>query len=915
MSDGSIHIDTKIDDSGLKNALKEVESSLKDAARYFDTLGDAGKAAFKALSSQLSAVDASASITGDKIGALSKKKEILNTEIQRLISSGLKPEDLQVRALQNVYNNLTLAQTANAASHVKVKKTAMDLFASMRDVMQGPIQAGKMVIDVFKKIGQVADQLENAWAAQEEAVALLNATLKSTGADAWTSSKALQDMASSLQKVTKFGDESITSMQTVLLGFRNITGENFQKATVEILNMATVMKMDLTSAAQAVGKALDNPAQGMDSLSRQGFKFTQQEKEMMKAMQDAGDLAGAQKIILDELAKTYGGAAEAAGATGSALKTKMANALSDLNEEMGRAISSSGVVTGYRNAVMSIAQNWAAALKASNDYKDWLASQGSGTPVTLQATDQLAMLERQLAEVRGKRSSLALAMSGGWGAGPETEEERAIQASIDAVKAQIAQETLLANARTLRKDAEKAMEKSKSDAAAKALADAKAEEEYAARSTELAKDRAKIMETYHKELASIEYLFEKGIITEEQRAERSSAANSSAIESFAELKAVYGAMFGEENARMWFQPLIDRAEELNAVLSDFAEKHAAVSATVSAYTKDSAENQAEWNENMVGSIEYMDAMAESFGKEAPKIEDATTWLDAYDNGIQGLITGSMNDLVNAFFELSDAMSESLKTGDMTTWFGTFRSMMEQMQAEIPKMLAVAGLQAIIGGNMGLGAALLAAAGFTWVGSALTGLTKWLNDTIFGTGQTEMEEMIGTQLEGVQSKFESFEKSLANIGQDIGSMFVDNIMDGLSGEDLQYELQEYIRKMVTQMVVFSGTMQEDLAEIGAMINKAVLTGDTSAYAGISAMVGELYSNAETAALLADTLLTDAFSADTYYAGIGGTASSAIAATGSKSLSLNVNSDVVVDGEVLGKIAIKYQDKMLEAAYGS
>jgi hypothetical protein len=241
-------------------------------------------------------------------------------------------------------------------------------FASIRDVMLGPIGAIKEVIAVFQQLKAKTDELEAEWAAAAEASAILSNVLKTTGAEAWTTKAHLDDVAASLQEMTKYEGDSVTAMQGVLLGFRNITGKEFDHATSAILDMATVMKMDLTSAAQTVGKALDNPALGLDSLSRQGFKFTQQEKDLMKAMQDAGDIAGAQKIILDELDKTYGGAAKSAGELAVNLKVRLKNAQGDVNEEMGRSISE--FLKPYREWLLKSANATATNMKAENDYKD-----------------------------------------------------------------------------------------------------------------------------------------------------------------------------------------------------------------------------------------------------------------------------------------------------------------------------------------------------------------------------------------------------------------------------------------------------------------------------------------------------------------------------------------------------------------
>lgn len=215
-----------------------------------------------------------------------------------------------------------------------------------------------------------------------QAAAILQSTLEATGATAWTTFKELEEMASGLQQKTNFAASSIESMQSVLLGFRNITGETFGEATKAILDMATVMKMDLSSAAQSIGKALDDPIHGMDSLKKQGFNFTAAQKQVIQSFLDVGDAASAQKIILDELNGTFGGAAEAA----ADYSTKIKNSFGDLqsgigeflagfvNNEVGDAIVKG--LTYLGDAFGSFHENVAflKAIKSEAAYNEWYAT-------------------------------------------------------------------------------------------------------------------------------------------------------------------------------------------------------------------------------------------------------------------------------------------------------------------------------------------------------------------------------------------------------------------------------------------------------------------------------------------------------------------------------------------------------------
>ncbi len=141
---------------------------------------------------------------------------------------------------------------------------------------------------------------------------ILNNTLKVTGASAWTTSEDLVKMSEEIAYSTNYTVSEIQDMQSVLLGFKNITGDTFREASNAITDMATVMGMDLKSAVQTVGKALDDPIKGLDSLRRQGFAFTDEQKEQLKQLVENGEQLKAQKIILDELNTTYGGAAKSA---------------------------------------------------------------------------------------------------------------------------------------------------------------------------------------------------------------------------------------------------------------------------------------------------------------------------------------------------------------------------------------------------------------------------------------------------------------------------------------------------------------------------------------------------------------------------------------------------------------------------
>jgi hypothetical protein len=171
--------------------------------------------------------------------------------------------------------------------------------------------------------------------AQEKAVAQLNAVLKSTGRFTEEASQGLQDFASSLQQTTTFGDEAILNAQSLLLTFKQIGGEEFPRATKAILDMSIAMDQGLKESTIQLGKALNDPITGLTALQRVGITFTDSQKDMIRTMQEAGDIAGAQKIILEELESQFQGSAEAARNTFGGALEGLSNTVGDLLEGKG----------------------------------------------------------------------------------------------------------------------------------------------------------------------------------------------------------------------------------------------------------------------------------------------------------------------------------------------------------------------------------------------------------------------------------------------------------------------------------------------------------------------------------------------------------------------------------------------------
>jgi hypothetical protein len=189
-------------------------------------------------------------------------------------------------------------------------------------------------------VGKAISFGKDAFAAAEEAAKIgkqTEAVLASTGAAAGVTAEQVNKLADSIAAKTGVDDEAIVSAQNLLLtftGIKNGVGEQekiFDRTTKAAVDMAAALGGDVASKAQLLGKALNDPAEGLSKLTRLGVTFTDAQQEQIKAMSAAGDTAAAQALILDELGKKFGGSAEAQ-ATGSA-KAKVA--IGNLQETIG----------------------------------------------------------------------------------------------------------------------------------------------------------------------------------------------------------------------------------------------------------------------------------------------------------------------------------------------------------------------------------------------------------------------------------------------------------------------------------------------------------------------------------------------------------------------------------------------------
>jgi hypothetical protein len=142
--------------------------------------------------------------------------------------------------------------------------------------------------------------------------------------------------ADALSKQIGVDDDVIKTAQTKLATFSEVakSADTMGKATGLAADLAAAGFGSMDSASVMLGKALQDPVKGVTALGKAGVTFTEAQKAQIKAMVEAGDVAGAQAIVMGELEKQVGGVA-AAGATSS---QKLSTAFGEISESVGTAL-------------------------------------------------------------------------------------------------------------------------------------------------------------------------------------------------------------------------------------------------------------------------------------------------------------------------------------------------------------------------------------------------------------------------------------------------------------------------------------------------------------------------------------------------------------------------------------------------
>ena len=246
-----------------------------------------------------------------------------------------KSADLKIKVTSDT------SQATTGLSGLKNKVSDLGNNQALTTFNKGLLNAVPAVAAVSLAVSKVVSTTKewvDLYAIQDQAETKLQATLSATGNQLGTNVEELGDYASSLQKVTNYGDETILGVEQLMVATKSLSKEGLQRATADSLDLATAMGTSVTSAGQQLARALTDPIANLTTLKRMNINFTDSEKDKIKTLVETNRLQDAQNIVLSKVESTYGGIAESVGALDSSKLTQISNVVGDIKEDLGEGL-------------------------------------------------------------------------------------------------------------------------------------------------------------------------------------------------------------------------------------------------------------------------------------------------------------------------------------------------------------------------------------------------------------------------------------------------------------------------------------------------------------------------------------------------------------------------------------------------
>lgn len=191
----------------------------------------------------------------------------------------------------------------------------------------GGVAAGLFTLALGASVYMVGSAVR-AHEAYERSGRRIDAVTRATAGAVGMQSKEIRDFTRDLALNTLASVEESEQAAAKLLTFRSVQQDTFKRTLAAAQDLAEAGFGSLESAAVQLGKALENPAEGLSALTRVGVSFSGAQKQLIRDLMETGRIAEAQRVILEGVERQVGG-------TGRNAAQGLSGALDTLSQRWG----------------------------------------------------------------------------------------------------------------------------------------------------------------------------------------------------------------------------------------------------------------------------------------------------------------------------------------------------------------------------------------------------------------------------------------------------------------------------------------------------------------------------------------------------------------------------------------------------
>ena len=269
-------------------------------------------------------------------------------------------------------------------------------------------------VTAVKTLVKVGAECVKTYGEAEKVFKRLEAVWTNVGDTTGKSYAQVMNYADAIEKSTYFTGEAVEEAALLLAATESLTEDGFERALDASIDLAAALGEDVTSAAQTLSKAIQEPESALSRLKTIGVSFTEAEKEQIQALTDANKLYEAQSLILDKVEAKYQGVAKAVADTPMGTLDAIKDTWGDIKEDLGEGIV--GALAPAFNFILGMLKKIHEWARDHIDTKNFWNDVESFNPDTLYQGYTEDFLKQRQAEARSDvAAQLELIKNSPWG--------------------------------------------------------------------------------------------------------------------------------------------------------------------------------------------------------------------------------------------------------------------------------------------------------------------------------------------------------------------------------------------------------------------------------------------------------------------------------------------------------------------